>query len=332
MKAIVAHAYGPPESLVLEQRPTQAPGPGEVRVRLHYAGLSFVDLLVAAGKHQFRPPLPFVPGTEFSGEVVDAGADVNHLARGDLVCGGNMGGILAEEVTLPARRMQKLPAQVSMEQAAVLRASYITAWYGLVGCARLQAGECVLVLGAAGAVGVAACQIARHLQATPIGCASSPEKRAFALANGAAHALDASTRDWRERVMALTHGRGVDVVVDPVGGAATEPAFRTLAYRGRHLVIGFASGTIPALPANLPLLKGASLVGVLASLFAEREPAAEAAARATILELFIAGALTPPVGRIYPLKDYVEAMQAVMSGNMPGRILLRMPAAPARPS
>jgi NADPH2:quinone reductase len=320
LKAIIAHAFGPPESLVLENWPVRAPAPSEVRVRLHSAGISFVDVLVAAGKHQFKPPLPFIPGTEFSGEVVE----VTHVARGDPVCGGNMGGILAEEVTLPARRVQKLPAQVSMEQAAVLRASYLTAWYSLVHCGDLRAGEYVLVLGAAGAVGVAALQIARHLNATPIASASTTEKRAFALANGAAHALDPVAPDWRDQLMALTGGRGIDVVVDPVGGAATERAFRTLAYKGRHLVVGFASGNIPALPTNLALIKGASLVGVLTSHFAEQEPEAEAAARARILDLFVAGVLTPAVGRVFPLADYVEAMQAAMSGSVLGRVLLRL--------
>jgi NADPH2:quinone reductase len=330
MKAVVAHAFGPPESLLLEDWPVRAPAPGEVRVRLHSAGISFVDILVAAGKHLFKPSLPFVPGTEFSGEVVEVGAGVGHVACGDPVCGGDFSGILAEEVTVPARRVQRLPAHVSMEQAAVLRASYITAWYSLVNCGGLKAGERVLVLGAAGAVGIAACQVARHLNAIPIGSASSAEKRAFALANGAMHALDPSAPDWRDQVMTLTGGRGIDVVVDPVGGVATESAFRTLAYKGRHLMVGFASGTIPSLPANLPLNKGASLVGVLTSHFAEQEPEAEAAARATILDLFVAGVLTPPVGRVYPLADFVEAMQAATSGTVLGRILLRMSAAPRR--
>jgi NADPH2:quinone reductase len=324
MKAIVAHAFGPPDSLSLEEWPVQAPEPGEVRIRLHSAGVSFVDVLIAAGLHQFKPSLPFVPGSEFSGEVLEVGIGVDHVARGDRVCGGNMGGILAEEVTLPARRVQKLPANVSMTQAAVLRASYLTAWYSLIQCGRLQAGEIVLVLGAAGAVGVAACQIARHLGATVIASCSSSEKRAFSLANGARYAIDSKAPDWRDQVKALTGGRGLDIVVDPVGGAATEPAFRSLAYQGRHLIVGFASGTIPALPVNLPLIKGASLVGVLVSYFSEQEPQAEAAAREKILELFAASVLSPPIGRVYPLKDYVAALQAARSGQILGRVVLQM--------
>jgi NADPH2:quinone reductase len=324
MKALVAHAYGPPESFVLEELPPRAPGPVEVRVRVRRAGISFVDLLIAAGKHQSKPPLPFTPGSEFSGEVIAAGAHVTHLAAGDRVCGGTHIGVFAEEITLAADRVQKLPAHVDMDAAAVLRPSYLTAWCALVECGRLAAGETVLVLGAAGAVGIAACQLATRLGGRVIASASTEAKRAFALQNGAAHAIDSGAPDWREQVKALTGGRGADLVVDPVGGPATERAFRSLGYKGRHLVVGFAEGSIPKLPANLPLLKGASLVGVLAALFVQEEPEAAAAARARILELFAAGDLKPPVGRVYPLADYVEAMTATARGDVTGRVLLSM--------
>ena len=322
MKAIVARAYGPPESFALEDWPIADPGPGEVRVRLRNAGVSFVDVLVAAGRHQHKPSLPFVPGSEFSGEVLGVGEGVTHVAPGDRVCGGNQGGILAEEVTLPATRVQKLPWNASMEQAAILRASYLTAWYALVASGRVAAGETVLVLGAAGAVGIAAIEVARHFGATVIASASSAAKRDLARAHGAHHLLDSTAGDWRAQVKAIAGPRGLDIVVDPVGGTMTEPAFRSLGYRGRHLVIGFAAGEIPKLPVNLPLLKGASLVGVLASYFAEREPEAERAARARILELLAAGVFRPPVGRVYPWRDYVAAMQAVASGEAVGRIVL----------
>jgi NADPH2:quinone reductase len=324
MKALVAHAYGPPESFVLEDLPPRAPGPDEVRVRVRSAGISFVDLLIAAGKHQSRPPPPFTPGSEFSGEVIAVGAQVAHVAPGDLVCGGTHIGVFAEEITLAADRVQKLPSHVDLDEAAVLRPSYLTAWFALAERGRLAAGETVLVLGAAGAVGIATCQLARFLGARVIASASTEAKRAFALRNGAAHAIDSGAADWREQVKALTSGRGVDLVVDPVGGAATERAFRALAYKGRHLVVGFAEGSIPSLPANLPLLKGASLVGVLAALFVQEEPQAAAAARARILDLFAAGELKPPVGQVFPLADYVEAMTAVARGDVLGRVLLRM--------
>jgi NADPH2:quinone reductase len=324
MKAVVARSFGPPAGMALEDWPSRSPGPGEVRVKLMYAGVSFVDVLVAAGKYQVKPPLPFVPGSEFSGEIVEIGPGVDQLTRGDLVCGGNMGGVMAEETTLPARRVQKLPSHVSMEQAAVLRASSLTAWYSLIHRGNLVAGETVLVLGAAGAVGIAVCQLARHLGAKVIASASSDEKRDFALANGAEYAIDTHATDWRDRVTGLTSGAGVDIVVDPVGGTETERAFRSLAYRGRHLMVGFASGTIPSIPANLPLLKGASLVGVLTSYFSEKENEAEAASRVKILELFAAGVLAPPVGAVYALDEFVAAMEAAKGGKVLGRVLLRM--------
>jgi NADPH2:quinone reductase len=324
MKAVIAHAYGPPESLVLENHTGRSPARGEVRVRLHWAGLSFVDVLVAAGKHQHRPTLPFVPGSEFSGTVLEVGDGVSHVAPGDPVCGGNMGGILAQDITLPAVRMQKLEDKMRLQQAAVLRASYLTAWYALVERGALARGETVLVLGGAGAVGIAACQIARFLGATVIASASSTAKRRFAEEQGAHTSIETGAPDWRDQVRMLTSGRGPDVVVDPVGGAATERALRSLAYRGRHLMVGFASGDIPAIPANLPLLKGVSLTGVLVSLFLEHQPESAAAARSKILQLFCEGVLRPPVGRIYPLGEYIAAMQAAAGAEVLGRVLLDM--------
>lgn len=324
MKAIVAHEYGMPESLILQDWQVGEPGPDQVKIKVHAAGLAFVDILIAAGKHQFKPPLPYVPGSEFSGEIVAVGAEVGGFAPGDRVCGGNIGGILAQEIVLPARRVQKLPQGVSMDEAAVLRGNFLASWYSLVDCAQIQPGETVLVLGAGGGVGIAACQIARLLGATVIASASSQAKRDLALANGAAHAVDSRAADWREQINALTGKGGVDIVVDPVGGEQTERAFRTLTYKGRHTVIGFASGQIPSLPANLPLLKGASLIGISATMFDQREPEAASAARARILELFGEGKLKPAIGATYPLERFAEAMNAAYSGEVIGRVVLRM--------
>jgi NADPH2:quinone reductase len=324
MKAIVAHSFGPPETLKLEEWPSPSPKAGEVKVRVRSAGLAFVDVLMAAGQHQYKPPLPFIPGNEFAGEILAVGDGVEGFAPGDQVCGGAIGGILAQEITLPAGRVQKLPSGVPLDEAAVLRGSFLTAWYSLVDCARLAAGETVLVLGAGGAVGIAACQVARHLGASVIASASSEAKRQLALQNGASHALDTRAADWRDQLKALTGGRGVDVVVDPVGGEATEPAFRSLAYKGRHLMIGFAAGGIPNIPANLPLLKGASLIGISATLYTEKERVASDAARAKILDLFAAGVLKPAISKVYALEDYVAALQVVASGENAGRIVLRM--------
>jgi len=324
MLAIVARHYGPPETMSLEEWPSTTPGPDEVRIRIHSAGITFADILIAAGKHQYKPPLPFVPGSEFSGEIIEVGKNVRGLDPGDRVCGGRQGGILAEQVTLPATRVQKLPAQVDMDQAAILRASYITAWYGLVECGRIQTGETVLVLGAAGAVGVAFCQLAKHLGARVIASATSTAKRELALQNGADYALDTLAADWRDKVKQLTESRGVDIVVDPVGGEVTEKAFRSLGYRGRHLVVGFASGEIPKLPTNLPLIKGASLIGVLAQYFDDRDPEGVAAARDRIMALFADGVLNPPVGKVFPASHFVQAMQAVENNEILGRVVIRM--------
>ncbi len=321
IRAIVAAAFGPPESFTLRQIAARPPGPGEIRAAVRFAGVSYVDILVPAGGHQFKPDLPFIPGTEFSGEVLEIGAGVAGFAPGDLVCGGNMGGIFAESVTLPAARLQKLPLHARLEEAAVLRASYLTSWYGLVERGHVAPGETVLVLGAAGAVGIAAIQIGKLFGATVIASASSAAKRAFALQHGADHALDTNAADWRAEVKALTDGRGLDIVVDPIGGEATERAFRALAYRGRHLVVGFASGSIPSLPVNLPLIKGASLVGVLAA-FIERDPALSSRLRGDIMTQFAAGSLRPPVGNIYPLAQFQAAMRDVTEGKTLGRVLL----------
>ncbi len=322
MRAIVAENFGPPESFAIKELPSRPPGPGQVRAAVRFAGVSFVDILVPAGKHQFKPDLPFISGTEFSGQVLEVGDGVTNFAPGDLVCGGNMGGMFAEEVTLPAARMQKIPAGAPLDAAAVLRASYLTSWYALVERGFIAQGEFVLVLGAAGAVGIAAVQIAKLFGATVIASASSAAKREFALAHGADHAVDTNAADWREQVKTLTGGHGLDIVVDPVGGEATERAFRALAYKGRHLVVGFATGTIPSLPVNLPLLKGASLIGVLAS-YVDRDPALSARLRRQIMECFAAGQLRPPVGRVYPFEAFTSAMQDLQQGETLGRVLLQ---------
>jgi NADPH2:quinone reductase len=325
MRAVVARALGAPETFAIEDRAPRAPGPGEVRLAVEAAGVSFVDVLTAAGGYQLKPETPFVPGSEFAGRVLEIGAGVVDLQAGDRICGGGFGaGIFAEQVTLPAANVQRAPEGVDVCELSILRASYLTAWVSLVNRGQLAAGETVLVLGAAGAVGVAACQLARHLGAEVIAAASTEEKRAFALSNGASQVVDSRAADLRDQVKALTGGRGVDVVVDSVGGPATERAFRTLAWRGRHLVVGYASGEIPRLPVNLALLKGASLVGVDVRQFVEYEPQAALAGREEIMRLFGAGAIRPQVGRVFPMESFAEAMNAAAAGDILGRVVLRI--------
>jgi NADPH2:quinone reductase len=327
MKAVLARAFGPPETFAIEDVPRVPLNAEDVRIETHYAGVSFVDVLTAAGRYQLELPLPFIPGSEVAGIVREVGSAVRGIVPGDAVCGGALGGVFAEEIVLPAHTVQKVPHGRSLMEAAVLRASYVTAYYALTRRAHLQTDETVLVLGAGGAVGIAAIQLAVLMGAKPIASASSEAKRALALENGALHAIDSRADDWRSQVKALTGGKGVDVVVDTLGGEFTERAFRALRWNGRHLVIGFAAGTIPSLPVNLALLKGAALIGVDLRQFGINEPAAFAAMCDEVLALFARDAVRPPIDRVFPFDDFRAAMAAAAKGDSAGRILLRMPAA-----
>jgi NADPH2:quinone reductase len=324
VRTVVARELGPPELLAIEDWAPRRPAAGEVRVRIHAAGVGFVDALTVAGDYQIRPPLPYVPGSEFAGEVIETGEGVTRLSPGMAVCGGSFGGAFAEEITLPEDKVMPIGQHTSMIEAAVLRASYITAWIALAERTTIAPGETLLVLGAGGAMGLACCQLGRHFRATVIASASTAEKRALALENGADHAIDSGAADWRDRIKALTAGRGVDVVADMVGGELSQAALRSLAWNGRYLVIGFASGTIPSLPANLALLKGAAILGVDARQFGVHHPDAAQRGREQVGRLFDAGILRPPVARVFPLEEFAEAMRLAASGTPLGRVVLRM--------
>ncbi len=324
MKAVVAHALGPPETFRLEEVAPREPKPEEVRVAIHAAGVSFVDALVAQGKYQLKPPVPFTPGSEFAGVVESVGAAVTRLAPGDRVCGSSFGGVYAEAATVRAAALQQIPGSRSFGEAAVFRVSYETAWHALVQRGALAKGETLLVLGAGGAIGYACAQLGKVLGARVIASASSEAKRALARSAGADEVLDTKSAEWRNELKALTAGRGVDVVVDPVGGRLTELAFRSLAWKGRHLVIGFTAGEIPALPTNLALLKGAALVGVDLRQLAEREPGVAAENTAAVMRLFEEGRLTPAIARTYELDDFAAAIADAAKGETAGRIVLRM--------
>jgi NADPH2:quinone reductase len=311
----------------VEEVPSPSCGPAQVRVGVHFAGVSFVDVLTATGGYQVRPPTPFIPGSEFSGVVLEVGAEVAGVARGARVAGGAFGGAMAEELVISAAGLTVVPAGVDLAQAAVIRANFMTAVYALARRAELKSSETVLVLGAGGAVGIAAIQVGKALGARLIGSASSEDKRALALACGASAVVDSNAPDWRDQIKALTDGRGVDIVVDPLGGEHTERAFRALAWNGRHLVIGFAAGQIPKLPANLALLKGAALLGVDLRQFEAKQPGAFCEVAAEVARLTAAGKARPPIARVYPIENYVEAMRLAKSGAAAGRILLKMPAA-----
>lgn len=319
--AVMANELGPVSNYALRETPSIPLAAGQVRVALRAAGISYVDVLMAEGGYQVRPPVPFCPGSEGSGVVSEIAADVSGVAVGDAVVCSSWGGLLAEEIVLPAASVQPMPAGMSFETAAVLPVSYVTAWHALVDRGQVRAGETVLVLGAGGATGYAAIQVAKHLGARVIASAGSPDKRALALAGGADAVVDAKGDDWRGAVKVANGGKGVDVVFDPVGGEATEAAFRSLGWNGRHLVIGFPGG-IPALRTNLALLKGASLIGVDIRQFGVFEPEKSAANRQQVFALASTGAFVPAIARAWPLADYAEAMEAAKSGRLAGRVVV----------
>jgi NADPH:quinone reductase len=324
-RGVIVRAFGPPRSFAVEPFDPGAPGPGQVRITIHAAGVSFVDGLTAAGNYQMRPPLPFVPGSEFAGIVEEVGQGVGYLRAGDRVCGSQMTGALAQAIVLPADRVLKISDRVEFEQAAVFRVSYATAYHALVQRGRLSAGETLLILGASGAVGHAAIQIGKLLGARVIASCSSSTKRAAAFAAGADVAIDSGAPDWRAELRtACGSGCALDVVCDPVGGTATEPAFRSLGWNGRHLVIGFAGGSIPKLATNLALLKGASLVGVDIRQFEERELKLSKANLATLIDLHTEGRLRPHIARTFPLAAFAEAMDMASQGAVPGRVVVIM--------
>ena len=322
-RAIISEQFGPPEAFALREITLDPPGEGQVQVAIKAAGISFVDVLTAAGQYQVKPPLPFIPGSEFAGVVECVGQGVTQLKVGDKVMGSSWGGVFAEALNVRAANLRIVPESLGFAEAAVLPVSYQTAHYALAYRAKLQAGETLLVLGAGGATGYAAVQLGKHFGAKVIASASSPAKRELALAGGADVAIDARAEDWREQIKAATNGLGIDVVFDPVGGEASEPAFRSLAWNGRHLVVGFPGG-IAALRTNLPLLKGASLIGVDIRQFGINEPDNAAANVAAVFALAEAGAIRPAIARTYPLADFAEAMNAAQAGQEAGRIVLEM--------
>lgn len=322
MKAVLCKAFGPPESLVFEDLPSPRPGPGEVVVTMKAASVNFPDVLIIQNKYQFKPPLPFSPGSELAGVVKEVGDGVSAVKPGDRVIAFTTYGAFAEEVKTEASRLLPLPKGMSFEEGAAFILTYGTSDHALRDRAALKAGETLLVLGAAGGVGLAAIEIGVALGARVIACASSEDKLEVCRAHGAQEAINYATEDLRERIKALTGGRGVDVVYDPVGGPYSEPAFRSMAWRGRLLVVGFAAGDIPKLPLNLPLLKGASIVGVFWGDFARREPKAFAASAAQLAAWYAEGRLKPHVSATFPLERAVDALEEMAARRVKGKVVL----------
>ena len=310
------------DALQWRELPTPEPKPGEVRIAVRAASLNFPDLLIVEGKYQFKPPLPFVPGSEYAGTVDAVGEGVKHLKVGMHVAAIAGTGGFGTHACVDASRVIPLPPGFALEDGAAFAFTYGTSHHALMDRAQLQAGETVLVLGAAGGVGSAALQIAKAAGAKVIAAASTDEKCALCKQLGADETLNYSTQDVRETLKALTGGKGPDVVYDPVGGALAEPVFRSIAWRGRYLVIGFAGGGIPALPWNLALLKGASVVGVFWGDFVKREPKASAAALGQLAQWYGEGKIKPVLDRPLPMAEIRQAYQRMASRQVLGKLLL----------
>lgn len=321
MQALRVHDYEPGSAPRLDSLPVPEPAGGEVRVRVHAAGISFVDLLLASGGYQVRPDTPFIPGSEFSGIVDAIGPDdTSGLRPGDRVCGTRQGA-WAEFVCLPSQFVQRLPVDASLVEASVLMAPYATALYALRERARLAAGETLFVLGAAGSVGYAAIQLGKVLGARVVAAASTKEKRVAIAAAGADAVID-STGDWKDAVKAAGGGRGIDVVFDTVGGEATDTAFRTLGWGGRHLMIGFAGGQIGVLKTNLAIVKGAALIGVDLRQAVQREPATVDAVKREVIELYAQGRIRPLIHGCVGFGRFAEGAALVRDRSTLGRVVL----------
>ncbi len=322
MRAIVCTQWGPPEDLALQDLPSPAPGPGQVRVKVHAAGVNFPDLLIVQKKYQLQPPLPFTPGAELAGVVDAVGEGVAYLQVGQAVVGFSGLGAFAEEALVPAHQLMPLAPGLDPALAASFTLAYGTSWHALRDRAALQPGETLLVLGAAGGVGLAAVEIAKAIGAKVIAAASSDDKLAVCTAHGADAVINTSTENLRERLKVLTEGRGVNVVYDAVGGTLAEPALRSMAWRGRYLVVGFASGEIPALPFNLLLLKGTSLVGVFWGEWLQREPQAWAAGLKELMGWLRGGQLRPLVSRRYALAEAPQALRDLAERRVVGKVVI----------
>jgi NADPH:quinone reductase len=320
MRAWICETLEGPDALVWKELPTPEPGPGQVRIAIRAASLNFPDILTVQGKYQFKPPLPFVPGSEFSGQVEAVGEGVAHPKVGDMVAAMGSSGGFATHAVVDAGRALKLPPGFAVEDGAAFALTYGTSHHALVDRAELKAGETVLVLGAAGGVGTSAIQVAKAVGARVIAAASSAAKCAFCKSLGADAAIDYGTQDLRAALKEL--GVGPDVVYDPVGGDLAEPAFRSIAWRGRYLVIGFAQGGIPALPLNLALLKGASIVGVFWGDFVRREPEASARGMAELARWYAQGKIKPAIDQRLPMSQLPAAYARMATRKVQGKVLM----------
>lgn len=324
MKAVLCKAFGPADTLVIEDTSSPHIKKNEVLLDVHAAGINFPDTLIIEGKYQFKPPFPFSPGGEAAGVISAVGENVSHLNVGDRVMALTGWGSCAEQIAVPAYNILPMPDAMDFTTAAAFSMTYGTAMHALKQRGALQAGETLLVLGASGGVGLAAIEIGKAMGARVIAAASSAEKLEVARQAGADELINYQDEDVRERLKTLTKGQGVDVIIDPVGGDLFETVFRSIAWNGRMLVIGFASGTIPSLPANLPLLKGAAVIGVFWGSFAQRQPQDNVANFQQLFAWYAEGKLKPLVSQTFALEDTAQAINTLAARKAVGKLVIKV--------
>jgi len=322
MKAVLCKELGPPEKLVVEEVPSPKAGKGQVVVAVKAAGVNFPDTLIIQGKYQFKPEPPFSPGGEVAGVIKQVGEGVSGWQPGDRVIAASTWGGFAQEMAVEADHLIRMPDQMDYVCGSAFVLTYGTSYHALKDRARLKAGETLLVLGASGGVGIAAIQLGKAMGARVIAAASSDAKLAVCRQNGADELINYGSEDLRSRVKAITGGKGLDVVYDPVGGPYSEPALRDMAWNGRFLVVGFAAGEIPKVPLNLALLKGCSIVGVFWGAFTRNEPENNRRNNEELMALFAAGKVKPHIHATYPLERAAEALNEVLYKRVSGKVVL----------
>lgn len=324
MKAILCKTFGTPDTLVLEEIESPTVKAGEVKIRVRAAGVNFPDALMIQGLYQVKPPFPFSPGLEVAGDIIEIGAGVDNLQVGERVIAIVNYGAYAEEVVVPAMTVLPMPANMSYEEGAGFPLVYGTSHVALKHRGKLQAGETVLVLGAAGGVGLTAVELSKLMGAKVIAAASTAEKLALTRDYGADETIDYTSENLSDRIKQLTNGRGVDVVYDPVGGDNFDTAVRRVAWEGRYLIIGFASGRIPELPANIPLLKNASIVGVFWGGYLLNNPSVIMNSFQELLTWYAQGKLKPYIHKTFPLENAADAITELMERRAMGKVLVTM--------
>ncbi|MCI4668617.1 MAG: NADPH:quinone oxidoreductase family protein [Bacteroidia bacterium] len=324
MRAIVCKTYGPPSSLVLEDLPSPVPKKGEVLVSVKACSINFPDTLIIQGLYQFKPPLPFSPGSDISGVVKSVGEGVKHVKEGDEVFGIVPYGGFAEEVIVPKAACFPKPVSMDFKTAAAFMMAYGTSFYALKNRAKLEKGDSLVVLGASGGVGLAAVELGKLMGARVIACASTSEKLELCKQFGADDVINYEEEDLKKRIKELTDGKGADIIYDPVGGKYSEPALRACGWEGRYLVVGFAAGDIPSIPLNIPLLKGCQVMGVFWGNFALSNPQQSMMNTMQLIQWYGEGMLKPHIHKTLPLEKAPAALEEIMARQVKGKIVLSM--------